>query len=278
MEGGVGLAGAGGHHQQHTILPARHGLDRAVDGVHLVIARHAAGAVVVVRRGDLVLGLVIQTFPFAVALPEFIRAGELVEAQFGFDLRTSAAAVMEQKTIAIAGEHEGHIQRLGITQGLLHAGANGVLVVLRLNHGDGQVLLVAEDVVGALVFATAVQLAADDDAAFGKAKFFEHLLVHVPAGLLDSGGDVLAANVPFGKRLFVHNPNSLSSRPGRSMPALLMVRDGRKCTLFALGCGSGRGGGLKPRTVAGTLGALSGCAAPVPFNCWSLVCRTLSLR
>jgi hypothetical protein len=30
--------------------------------------------------------------------------------------------------------------------------------------------------------------------------------VHVPASLLDGWGDVLAADVPLGKRLFVHNP------------------------------------------------------------------------
>ena len=80
-----------------------------------------------------------------------------------------------------------------------------------------------EDKVGSAGFASAVQLAPDDDAALGKAKFFEHLLVHVPAGLLNGWGDVLAADVPFGKRLFVHNPNSLSNRPGRSIPALLIV-------------------------------------------------------
>lgn len=77
-----------------------------------------------------------------------------------------------------------------------------------------------------------MQLAPDDDATLGKADFLAHLLVHVPASLLDGWGDVLAADVPLGKRLFVHNPNSLSSRPGRPIPALLIVLDGRKCTLF----------------------------------------------
>jgi len=61
--------------------------------------------------------------------------------------------------------------------------------------------------------------------------------VHIPPGLLNGWGDVLAADVPLGKRLFVHNLNSLSSRPGRSIPALLIVLDGRKCTLFDDGTG-----------------------------------------
>ncbi|MNL81931.1 hypothetical protein D3C87_2091780 [compost metagenome] len=61
------------------------------------------------------LGLVVQALPLAVALPEFIGAGKLVEGEFGFYLATSAAAVMEQKAVAIAGEHKRHIKRLGIT-------------------------------------------------------------------------------------------------------------------------------------------------------------------
>jgi len=61
--------------------------------------------------------------------------------------------------------------------------------------------------------------------------------VHVPARLLDGWGDVLAADVSLGKRLFVHNPNSLSNRPGRSIPALLIVLDWRKCTLFGVDWG-----------------------------------------
>ena len=112
-----------------------------------------------------------------------------------------------------------------------------MLVVLRLDHGDGQVGLVIKDEVGPAGFTTAVQLAPDDDAALGEANFFAHLLVHVPAGLLDGWGDVLAADVPLGKRLFVHNTNFLSSRLGRSIPALLIVLDWRKCTLFGTDSG-----------------------------------------
>lgn len=57
-----------------------------------------------------------------------------------------------------------------------------------------------------------VKFSPDDDAAFDKAHFLAHLLVHVPAGLLDCWDDELAADIPLGKRLFVHNSNSLSSR------------------------------------------------------------------
>ena len=61
-----------------------------------------------------------------------------------------------------------------------------------------------------------------------------------PSSLLNGWCDVLAADVPLGKRFFVHNLNSLSSRPGRSIPALLIVLDGCKCTLFDSGTGEDR--------------------------------------
>ena len=54
--------------------------------------------------------------------------------------------------------------------------------------------------------ASAVQLATDDDAALGKADFFAHLPVHIPPGALYGGGNVFTADVPFGKRLLVHDP------------------------------------------------------------------------
>ena len=79
LKRGVGLAGAGGHHQQHAILATCYGLNRAVDGIHLVVARHAPGTVVVVRRLDLLPSGAIQAFPLAIPLPELVRAGKLVE-------------------------------------------------------------------------------------------------------------------------------------------------------------------------------------------------------
>jgi len=46
---------------------------------------------------------------------------------------------MKQKAIAITGKHERHIQRLGVTQRLLHTRAQGMLVVLCFNHSNWQV-------------------------------------------------------------------------------------------------------------------------------------------
>ncbi|MNC76371.1 hypothetical protein D3C75_1280800 [compost metagenome] len=63
---------------------------------------------------------------------------------------------MEEEAVAIAGEYERHIQRLGITERLLHTGAERVLVVLGLDNRQRQVGLVIQDVVGAARFASAV--------------------------------------------------------------------------------------------------------------------------
>ena len=79
LEGGVGLAGAGGHDQQDAVLAPGDGLDGAVDGDELVVAGRLAGAVVVVvLSGD---GLPVRGYSpcRAVALPRVRRAWELVE-------------------------------------------------------------------------------------------------------------------------------------------------------------------------------------------------------
>ncbi|MBC3504919.1 hypothetical protein HU761_26435 [Pseudomonas sp. SWRI59] len=65
--------------------------------------------------------------------------------------------------------------------------------------------------------------------------WLDDLLAYSPAGPLNIGGDVPAADIPFGKRLFVHTLNSLSSRPGRPNPAMLIVLDRCKCTAFGIG-------------------------------------------
>jgi hypothetical protein len=71
LEGGVGLAGAGGHDQQEALLPVCDGLDDAVDGVELVVAGRLVAAVeVVVLLDDRRASGVSNSLPLAVALPE----------------------------------------------------------------------------------------------------------------------------------------------------------------------------------------------------------------
>jgi hypothetical protein len=72
--------------------------------------------------------------------------------------------------------------------------------VLGLNDGDRNVRLVVEDVVGALDLTPGMQLAPDDDPAFGKGDFFPNLGVQIPARRGDGGRDEFAADVTFGKQ------------------------------------------------------------------------------
>ena len=90
-----------------------------------------------------------------------------------------------------------------------------------------------EDEVGAPRLATGVQLAAHDDAAFGKADFLANLLLDVPAGQGNSRGDEFSADVSFSERLLVHYPKSLSSLHGATKRAPLMF-DGLKYTLLGV--------------------------------------------
>ena len=61
--------------------------------------------------------------------------------------------VVEEKAVAVAAEDERNVEGfgVGVAEGLLHARADGVVVVLRLDDGDGDVGLVVEDVVSALL-------------------------------------------------------------------------------------------------------------------------------
>ena len=80
-----------------------------------------------------------------------------------------------------------------------------MVVVLRLDQGDGDVRLVVENVVGALGLAAGDQLAADDDPAFGEIDLFANLRQDIPARLLDGGRDELGADVAFAERLLVES-------------------------------------------------------------------------
>jgi hypothetical protein len=69
LEGGVGLARAGRHDQQNPVLALGDGLDRRVDGIHLIVARGLAAAVVVVVLKNDLLGR-RRALPGAIARPE----------------------------------------------------------------------------------------------------------------------------------------------------------------------------------------------------------------
>lgn len=70
---------------------------------------------------------------------------------------------MQQECIAVRGEYERDVERDRVVERLLHAVADGVGVVLRLDQRQRDVRLDVEDIVGALGLAAGHELAADDD-------------------------------------------------------------------------------------------------------------------
>ena len=176
LEGGVGLAGAGGHDEQDAVLALGDGFDGRVDGDALVVARLLAAAVVeVVLEDDLLPASGARPFQARYCAQSCSGRREGVERQLGFRLAALAGAVVEQEAVAVGGEDEGDVEGRGVLERLLHAVADGVVVVLGLDEGDGDVRLVVEDVVGALGLAAGDQLAADDDAALGEADLLANL-------------------------------------------------------------------------------------------------------
>ena len=147
----------------------------------------------------------------AVARPEFLGRGKLVERDFAFDGAARAGAVVFEEGVAVGAVGEGHVEDLGVFERLLHAGADGVVVVLGFDDGDRDVRLVEEDVVGLLRFAAFDRLAANDDAALGEVDLLPDLGHHVPLAAVradERGRDELGADVRFGEFLLVHPARS----------------------------------------------------------------------
>ena len=78
-------------------------------------------------------------------------------------------------------------------------------VILCLDQGDRDVVLVVEDVIRALGFAARDEPAAHDDAALGEADLFADLRELVPARPLQRGRNKLGANVAFAQGVFVNH-------------------------------------------------------------------------
>jgi hypothetical protein len=80
-----------------------------------------------------------------------------------------------------------------------------VAVVLGLDHGDGDVGLVVEDIIGPLGLAAGGELAVDDDAALSEGDFLADLGVQIPAGGGERRGDVLGADIALAEKSLVHH-------------------------------------------------------------------------
>lgn len=77
-----------------------------------------------------------------------------------------------EEGVAVAAEDKRDIEDFGITQRLLDACANSVIVVFRFDDGNGNVRFVAENVVGALPSPTRMDFPPNIDPAVGETDLF----------------------------------------------------------------------------------------------------------
>ncbi len=102
---------------------------------------------------------------------------------------------MGEEGVAVGAEDVGDVESVGVGQSLLHAGAHRVFVVLGLDHGEGEVGLVVEDVVGALLGAAGREASLDEHPAGRESELLADLGLEVPAGGSDRGRDVLVPDL-----------------------------------------------------------------------------------
>ncbi len=206
LEGGVGLARPRSHHKEQPVIAPCDCLYCLVDSRDLVVPGGLPRTVVVVVLSGNRLLLVREPLGLAVACPELGRCGELVQRDLALHHAALAGPVVLEERIAVRAVDERHIQDAGVFERLLHASTYRMGVVLGLHHGEREVRLVVEDVVGLLGLAAFDGLATDDDAALGEVDLFSDLGHQVPAGARlthDGGGDELGADVGLGQRLLV---------------------------------------------------------------------------
>ena len=127
-----------------------------------------------------------------------------MQGQNALDRMGEARAVVDDEGVTVATEDKGYVERLSIGEGLLHATADRVVVVLGFDHGDGQVGLVEQQIVGAFALAAHCELATHDDAASSETELTPDLRGHVPPRGHNGRSDALVTDVGLGERLFAH--------------------------------------------------------------------------
>ena len=119
---------------------------------------------------------------------------------------------MKHEAVAVRGKDERNVQGLGVSQPLLQAAADGVGLVLGLDHGNRDVGLMVNDVVGPLALAPADQLALHDDSSLGVGDLLANLRHLLPSGLSQGARNELRADVAFREASLVHAVNGLPFR------------------------------------------------------------------
>jgi len=110
---------------------------------------------------------------------------------------------MKKEGVAIAAEDKGNVEGFGIAEGLLHSRAYGVVVVLGFDDREGDVGLVIENVIDALLRASSVDFSSHIDSTISETNLFANLGVEVPARCHEAGRDELRAYVAFTEGFFV---------------------------------------------------------------------------
>ena len=228
LEGGVGLAGAGGHDQQGALLAFGDGFDGAVDGDDLVVTRGLAGVVIILFEDRCGFGR--DALPGEIALPELFRRGEGVQTDLLFQNARSQGLVVEDEAVAIAGKGERQVEHSGVVERLLDTVARCVGVVLGFDDGERNARLVVEDVVGATNGALVASgaIATHDDATGGEIDFLAHLAVCVPTCCRDSRGDELGADIAFAERAFCGGFHAGVVKAEKGYAAILPGRVGER--------------------------------------------------
>src|SRR5262249_10837215 len=126
----VRLAGSGGHGEQNAPLALKDGLDHAVDGDFLIIARGLSSQVVQ-RRQELRGRLLAQVLSGRQTAPKLVRRGKRL------DLPLYSVDKAELDNAAAVGRvSELQSEDLGILLGLLNAFGRRLVVRLGLYHRD----------------------------------------------------------------------------------------------------------------------------------------------
>ena len=111
---------------------------------------------------------------------------------------------MKDKAVAVGGEHKRDIERHRIVEGLLHAVAHAVVIILGLDDGDRDIGLVIKDVVGALGLATGNEVSSDYDASLGERNLLAYLHYPISACAFHRGAYELGADIALTQVFLVH--------------------------------------------------------------------------